>query len=241
MTAAGSYGFVHALGPGHGKYLIGGVGLGTAVPARRLLGLALASSLAQALWAIALVYGGFSLFETSARRMTRLAEDALAPISYLAIGGVGIVLAWRGLRGLMRLSVRGARAQGDHGADHHDHATCGCHAHGPTAQQAAEATTMRNALALVGSIAIRPCTGAIFLLVIAWQMEIRAAGAAAVVVMGMGTAALTGMVAVSSTFARGMTWTTADRSGASALTFPLLQALAGGFVVWMSLIMLRFA
>lgn len=79
MGAAGAYGIVHAVGPGHGKYLVGGVGLGTSVPAVRLLAVALASSLAQALWAIVLVYGGFQLLSLSAQRMTSLAEDVLAP------------------------------------------------------------------------------------------------------------------------------------------------------------------
>ncbi|WP_421907396.1 nickel/cobalt transporter [Mameliella sp.] len=247
MTAAGSYGFVHAVGPGHGKYLIGGVGLGTSVPTARLLGLALASSLAQAIWAIVLVYGGFSLFELSARRMTALAEDILAPASYLAIASVGLVLVWRGVRGLARRQAgrRHVDRQAHHGhqehrqhEDVHDgHGSCGCHAHGPTPQEVSELTSIREALALVGCIAVRPCTGAIFLLVIAWQMEIRTAGAAAVMVMGTGTAALTSLVAVSSTFARGMTWATANRAGAVALAFPMLQAFAGGLIVWISLLL----
>lgn len=230
LGAAGAYGFVHALGPGHGKYLIGGVGLGTRVSAARLLGLALASSLAQALWAIVLVYGGFSLLALSARRMTALAEDILAPASYLAIALVGAALVWRGLRSLARKPE-----QDDHTHEHH--ADCGCHAHGPSPQDVAQLGSWRDALALIGSIAMRPCTGAIFLLVIAWQMDIRIAGAAAVAVMGMGTAALTSLVALSSTAARGITWASADRAGAIALAFPMLQALAGGLIIWMSLML----
>ncbi|MEM6728602.1 MAG: hypothetical protein AAF618_08895, partial [Pseudomonadota bacterium] len=96
--AAGAYGFVHALGPGHGKYLVGGVGLGTQVSTLKLLGIAGASSIAQALWAILLVYGGFALVEISAQQLTFLAEDVLAPLSYGAISAVGVFLVWRGLR-----------------------------------------------------------------------------------------------------------------------------------------------
>ena len=156
LSGAAAYGFVHALGPGHGKYLVGGVGLGTAISTWRLLGLSVSSSLAQALWAIILVYGGFFLIEASARQMTSLAESYLAPASYAAIACVGLMLIWRGL-----VAVRTVR---------HAATDCGCHAHGPTPQEAARVGSLREAVLLVLSIAVRPCTGAIFLLIIAWDL-----------------------------------------------------------------------
>ncbi|WP_425051784.1 nickel/cobalt transporter [Psychromarinibacter sp. S121] len=248
LLAAGAYGFVHAVGPGHGKYLIGGVGVGSGVSMARLLGIAIVSSLAQAAWAILLVYGGFAVLEVSARSVTTLAEDYLAPASYLVIALIGVVLVWRGLRGFARQANAGhAHTTSDGGHDHHHHAegeaSCACcgHAHGPTPEEVAALGSMRDTLVLVGSIAVRPCTGAIFLLVIAWQMDIRAAGAAAVIVMGLGTATLTSLVAVSSIVARGLGHASVSRFGAASRIGPALQILAGGFVVWMSLVMLGYA
>ena len=244
LGAAGAYGIVHAVGPGHGKYLIGGVGLGTSVPMRRLIGVAVASSLAQSLWAIVLVYGGFSLLSLSAQRMSLLAEDYLAPASYLAIATVGLILVWRGLQSLRQRLPALAPAGHADGAgllhpDDHEGSGCG-QAHGPSAEEVARVGSLRDALALIVSIAIRPCTGAIFLLVIAWQMDIALAGAAAVMVMGLGTAALTGTVAVSSVAARGVTWASADRWGAMSVALPALQLLGGLGILWMSLLLLGF-
>ena len=242
LTAAGAYGFVHAAGPGHGKYLIGGVGVGSSVSMVRLLGIAVLSSLAQAAWAILLVYGGFALLEVSAQSMTTLAEDYLAPASYLVIALIGVVLVWRGLRGLARRppSAHDHDLGRDLGHDHGHGDNCACcgHAHGPTPDEVAALRSVRETLALVASIAVRPCTGAIFLLVIAWQMDIRAAGAAAVIVMGLGTATLTSLVAVSSIVARGMGQASAGRFGGAARIGPVLQILAGGFVIWMSVLFL---
>lgn len=232
LGAAGAYGFVHAVGPGHGKFLIGGVGLGQAVSANRLLGIALASSLAQAAWAILLVYGGFYVLELSAHRLMTIADTYLAGVSYAAIGAVGVILIWRGIQSFLK-----SRAASAHSHDHGDrvhHDECGCHAHGPSPEDVAGLTSVRDALALILSIAIRPCTGAIFLLVIAWQLDILWAGAAAVVTMGVGTGMLTSIVAISSVFARGLAIASANRLGVMTLAFPSLQILSGLLIIWFS-------
>lgn len=220
LGATAAYGFVHALGPGHGKYLLGGVGVGTEISARRLVGLAILSSLAQSLWAVILVYGGFLLLEVSAHQVIGLAENVLAPASYLAIAGVGLLVAWRGLRTARRVDSK---------AHAHSHADgeCGCHAHGPTPDEVAQVVSARDAAALVLSIAIRPCTGAIFLLVIAWQMDLHLAGALAVLTMGLGTAALTSAVSVSGVAVRSAALASAKSLDSWRVAGPVLQVFAG--------------
>lgn len=276
LSATAAYGFVHALGPGHGKYLVGGVGLGTSVSVRKLVGLATASSLAQSLWAIVLVFGGFSLVEVSARQLTAMAEEYLAPLSYLAIAGVGILLVWRGTKGVRRLdqlrqnqhqsrrilapggfSIARQHALAHEGglekrsielADRSASAgqipceeNCDCAAHGPTIDQVARVGSLRDALGLVLSIAIRPCTGAIFLLVIAWQMELATAGAIAVVTMGLGTAALTSLVAVSSVAARNVAAVSVANHQRWGVVMPGIQVFSGAMIAFISLGLLGFS
>lgn len=230
LLAAGAYGVVHAVGPGHGKYLIGGVGLGSTVPVSRMIILAIASSLAQAIWAVVLVYGGFSLLQLSANNMTVIAEQWLAPASYLAIAVVGIIVMLRGLRNISRREPKTPHHSG------HGHHSDGCgHAHGPDPEQVASLKTFREAAALVASIAIRPCTGAIFLLVIAWQLDIKAAGFAATIAMGLGTAILTSGVAVSSVALRGMAVFSGGQTGVIGVAAPILQIISGVLILWFSL------
>lgn len=193
-----SYGFFHAAGPGHGKLVIGGYGLGKPVPLLRLAGLSVAASLAQAAMAVLLVVGGLLLLDWSREQLTSAADDVLAPLSYGLIALVGL---WLLIRGLRRLFLSRHSLPHDHSHEsldaHHTEncPTCG-HRHGPTAEEAAEMSSIRDAFAIVGAVAIRPCTGAVFLLLLTWRMDILWAGVAGAFAMGLGTALLTVVVAV---------------------------------------------
>jgi nickel/cobalt transporter (NicO) family protein len=227
LALAFAYGFFHAAGPGHGKMLIGGYGLGRRVPALRLSAIALASSLAQAGTAIALVYGGIFLAGWTRERVEGIAEDWLAPASYAAIGALGLWLVWRGLRGLRR-----APAAHDHHHHHHDHvhdAHCG-HAHGPTIEEVTRVTSLRDAALLVGGIALRPCTGAIFILIICWRLGVDAAGIAATLAMALGTAAVTVAVALLSATTREGALAGLAAGPAATRVLPALELTAGALI-----------
>lgn len=213
LGIAFAYGFFHAVGPGHGKLLIGGYGLARRVPILRLAGLALAASLAQATVAVLMVYGLVLGLGWARTRVEGLAQDLFLPLSHAAILALALWLVWRGLRGLRAATlaapaggllggrqVGGARLLG-HGATCATDCACGA-GHGVTLAQAATVTTWREAVALVAGVAFRPCSGALFLLIVSWQMGIAAAGIAGVYAMGLGTALVSIAVALLAVWSR---------------------------------------
>ncbi|MFT6944649.1 MAG: nickel/cobalt exporter [Yoonia sp.] len=216
-----AYGFVHAAGPGHGKLVIGGYGAGSRVTARRLAGLALGASLAQAATAIILVYFAALVFGWGRGQMTGLAEDVLAPLSYALIGVVGLWLLIRGMRHL--------KPQHTQVGDGDVCGSCG-HAHGPTVAQAQAVTSWRDVLIVIGTIAVRPCTGALFLLILTWRFGVDYAGIVGVFVMGLGTASITILVAIASVGLRNSTLQLVNHS-AVARVGAWFEICAGGIVM----------
>ena len=242
LGLAFAYGVFHAAGPGHGKVLIGGYGVARRVRLYPLMALALVSSLAQATVAVVLVYAGIAIFDWTRERVVGAAENVMLPASHAAVALIGLWLAYRGFRGLVRGMARDEDHQPDHAHDHHDHVhdeTC-THRHAPSIEQVAAITTPREALALIAGIAARPCTGALFLLVLTWQMGIGLAGIAGTYAMGLGTAAITVAVAGLSVWAReGML--SVLSAGWVARALPVLELAAGLSIAVLSLVLLRGA
>ncbi|NEX48494.1 hypothetical protein G3572_20040 [Rhodobacter sp. ETT8] len=249
-----SYGFFHAVGPGHGKAVIGGYGMARRVRLPVLAGLALASSLAQAAVAVALVAGGAFLLGWTRPRMEGFAEAAMVPLSHALVAGLGLWLVWRGLRGLVAQGRAATAATGavrhdaphghshdGHGHDPHAHVdggACGCgHAHGPSAAQVAGVASARDAALLVGAIALRPCSGALFLLILTFAMGIGWAGVAGTFAMGLGTAAVTIVVAGLAFWAREGAFAALPGAGL-ARVLPGVEVVAGALIAAVSLLLL---
>lgn len=257
LTVTFGYGVLHAAGPGHGKLVIGAYGMGRRVPVARLLGLALAASLAQAAVAVAIVYAGVALLGWGRDQTEDWAARVAAPIGTAAIGAVGLWLMLRGMRGLWRQAAAGEHQGQDqtpvhdhhgghsHDHDHHDHAhpqpavceSCG-HAHGPSLAQVAALRGWRDGLALIAGIALRPCSGALFLLILTWQLGIGAAGVAGAFAMGLGTATVTAAVALAAVWAREGALASLPGTHAAARALPWIEAVAGAVVVLAALALL---
>lgn len=74
-----------------------------------------------------------------------------------------------------------------HDHDHGDHATCG-HSHGPQPQELAGADGWRRGLSAVLAAGLRPCSGAIIVLVFCLAQGLFWTGVASTLAMGLGTA-----------------------------------------------------
>lgn len=238
-----AYGVLHAAGPGHGKMLIGGYGVARRVRLVPLAAIALASSLAQAAVAVALVYAAVAVLGWTREAVLGASDEVMAPVSHVLIAGLGLWLVWRGVRGLQRQAVAGHDHSDNHGhADDHGHVhgpDCG-HAHGPTLEEVSRVAGWRDAAALIAGIAARPCSGALFLLILTWQLGLAAAGIAGAFAMGLGTATVTVVVAGLAVWAREGALATLS-GGRVARALPVLELTVGAVIAMVALGLLRQA
>ena len=219
-----AYGIFHAAGPGHGKAVISSYLVANEETARRGIVLSFASALLQALVAVAIVAVFAWLLSSTAKTMCS-AEKAIEIVSYGLIAAFGARLVWTKGGGFMRaLQAKPVAAMvaahHDHGHDHghhhhehhhgHDHGHghvhdehCG-HSHGPTPDQLAGPGGWRRGLGTIFAVGMRPCSGAILVLVFSLAQGLFLAGIAATFAMGLGTAITVATIAVLAVSAKGL-------------------------------------
>jgi ABC-type nickel/cobalt efflux system permease component RcnA len=184
------YGVLHAVGPGHGKAVITTYALSGGDRIRRILGISALSSLAQAVTAVALVYGVLFVAERTSRQIggAALGLELFANGLVAAVGLYMLVRAWR----LWKASAPRHGDVHDHVHDEH----CGC-GHEELVQIAEPGETDRKAaLGIILSIGARPCGGAILILVLAYSLDLHLAGIGAAFAMAVGTGLVVAAVAL---------------------------------------------
>ena len=179
------YGVLHALGPGHGKVVIT-TWLATH-PSKLKSGIALtlASSLLQGLVAIGLVVVVLNVLSLPARQL-HLSGYWLEKGSYLLVGALGLLLCWRALKRLRLLLRRPIFRTFTPHHQHHDGCGCG-HQHLPTQSQLQSGEAWRARLMIVMSMGMRPCSGAIMVLLFSKVIGVFAWGIASALAMAGGT------------------------------------------------------
>ncbi len=194
-----AYGVFHAAGPGHGKAIITSYMFANEATVRRGIVLSFAAAFVQASVAVGIVtIVALALRGTSIAMKTTL--GAFEAGSYALVALLGGWLVFVKLRGFLR--VADGQASHDHMHDHdsdlddgHDGTHCG-HSHAPDAGLASRQLSLRESAAAVFSIGMRPCSGALVVLVFALSQGLFMAGVASAYVMAVGTALTIATLAV---------------------------------------------
>lgn len=214
-----AYGFLHAAGPGHGKAVMAAWAAARPASARRLALVGVAAGLGQATVAVALVLGLAAVAGLGRRQIETLDETALQPMAMAAMAVLGAWLVWRAARRLRSarpaaaavtaaaqlrpggaaaargpatalLAARGTPVGPTAYCADPACADCG-RPHLPDAAGLARAEGWWETAGVIAAASIRPCSGALMLLVLAWQMGMLWVGVLGAYAMGLGTAGVT--------------------------------------------------
>src|SRR5271169_3468973 len=224
------YGIFHAVGPGHGKAVISSYLVANNETWRRGIALSFASAILQAFTAIAIVGIAAVLLNATAHAMGNTVR-IIEMVSYALIVVIGLRLLWvkgRAFWHLLRPHAHGHHGHAhdhrqdnhhhhdydhdhDHGHGHshghdHDHADeahAWGHAHVPEPSELKGPHWLRRGLTAIVAVGLRPCSGAIIVLVFALAQGLFWIGVASTFVMGLGTAITVAAVATLAVAARG--------------------------------------
>jgi nickel/cobalt exporter len=220
-----AYGVFHAAGPGHGKAVISAYLVADGKALRKGMALSLAAALVQALAAIAIVGVAAVMLRATAGAMNRLAAH-VELAGFTAIALLGALITWRkagkvlGVLALSRNPLASPQAQ-----------DCD-HVHMPPPEELSRLRRWRDMAGVAVAAGIRPCGGALVVLVFALSQGLFAAGVAATFAMALGTALTTGAIAALAVFAKALALRAAGGRGASgALAVAGIELLAAAFVL----------
>jgi ABC-type nickel/cobalt efflux system permease component RcnA/ABC-type uncharacterized transport system substrate-binding protein len=205
------YGVFHAAGPGHGKVVIASYVLANETQLRRGVLLSVLSAMLQSLVAVV-----FVLIAAGVLGMTSIAMGDAANwigiASYALVALLGLWLVARKVFGwgehhhqdMAHKAHEHLHGHENHDHDHrhrgdHDHDD---HAHVVTPEAAGG--SLREQLGVVLAVGLRPCSGALVVLVFALSQGLLAAGIAAVFLMGAGTAITVAVLATLAVTAKGL-------------------------------------
>ncbi|MBX3492271.1 MAG: nickel/cobalt transporter [Parvibaculum sp.] len=173
------YGVFHAAGPGHGKVIVTSWLLADEREVKRGILIAFLSAFAQAVTAV-LVVGILALALGMTQRATADIVPMIERASFALIAGVGAWLIWRAFR-----------PSHDHGHDHghaHRHDHVHDHTHLPTPVEIRKAHGLKGMAAVILSVGLRPCSGAILVLLFAVTQQAFHIGVLSAFAMAVGTA-----------------------------------------------------
>ncbi|MBT3025718.1 MAG: nickel/cobalt transporter [Candidatus Thiodiazotropha sp. (ex Ctena orbiculata)] len=197
------YGVLHAAGPGHGKVVLTTYLLTHRSRLNRGIAMGTAAALLQGVTALLLVYGLIG-FAGWLPRETETASLWVTRVSFSLLAIVGLYLLARAVA-TMAHSVRQLRHETGH--VHHEHADhvhgagCGCR-HLPSVVEIDTVDSRHAVAGVVLAIGLRPCSGAVLVLILAAVMELTWHGAFAVMAMSVGTAITVVVLAIFATKAR---------------------------------------
>jgi len=212
------YGVFHAAGPGHGKAVISSYLVANNETWRRGIVLSFASAILQALTAIAIVGVVAALLGATAKAMGNTVR-VIEIVSYTLILLIGLRLLWVKGRAFLRALRLGAghhthdhthehghghhhHHDHDHDHDHHHDASAWSHGHAPEPSELAGAHWLKRGLTAIIAVGLRPCSGAIIVLVFALAQGLFWIGVASTFVMGLGTAITVAAIATLAVAAR---------------------------------------
>ncbi len=250
MGLSFAYGVFHAAGPGHGKAVISSYLVANDETWRRGVALSFAAAMLQAVVAVALVAIAAALLGATARTMGA-AVRWIEIVSYALIALMGVGLMWVKGRSLvhalqeLRAAPHAQRhahpGHAHHGAHahHHAHDDHAGHSHGPTPDQLAGPGGWKRGLTAIVAVGLRPCSGAILVLVFALAQGMLWAGIASTFVMGLGTAITVAAIATLAVGAKSLAGRlAATRAGYGALALRGIEVAAAALVLAFGLLLL---
>ena len=229
------YGVLHAVGPGHGKVATAAYFGANRAAAIHGVTMSALIALIQALSAVAIV-GGLAVLLSVPYTETIRAGDYVTAASFGLIGLVGLWIAWGGIigRGCTHDHGLGAHAHHDHGHAHHHYAAHAQehahHDHAPAAAATAHGVAAMLPVAIASGI--RPCTGAVLILLLTLSQGIFEIGVVATLVMSFGTFLVVALIGLGVIYARRAASRAGGRRERLANLAQRAMSLVGGLAVF---------